>query len=277
MAFRGRQETNAHMEKSLGDVLISSRCKSGKGGKGKCKGAFKGCKGGQRIKNSSQADKCNKVGKGSKDMREEQGEGNSKRGTAEKEQRGDSRARQRGGSRDRGSRAGAVLTPTLEELCSSANTPPGVRLSPLLRLNTSSPGVGYTDLLLRAAHVLSSNASSDSGAAVLSNAPNLLLEHGKETEREQDRSQGTLLGKYGLGNQVMTPVRGSTIMYTGKITAVLTTKPPHTYKIKFADDDPAAHADIHKEQDIEHRLEGILMLLLFNSDCCFCSFSPRKL
>jgi hypothetical protein len=276
MAFRGRQETNAHMEKSLGDVLISSRCKSGMGGKGKCKGAFKGCKGVHRVKNS-QGDKCNKVGKGMKDMRAEQGEGNSKRGTAEKEKRGDSRARQKGGSRDRGSRAGAVLSPTLEELCSSANTPPGVRLSPLLRLNTSSPGIGYTDLLLTAAHVLSCNASSDSGAAVLSNAPNLLLEHGKETEQEQDGSQGTLLAKYGLGNQVMTPVRGSTIMYTGKITAVLTTKPPHTYKIKFADHDPAADADIYKEQDIEHRLEGILLLLLFNSHRYFCSFSPRKL
>jgi len=72
MAFRGRQETNARMEKSLGDVLISSRRKSGKrgkggkGGKGKCKDAFKGCKGSQRIKNT-QGDKCSKVGKGSKD------------------------------------------------------------------------------------------------------------------------------------------------------------------------------------------------------------------
>ena len=50
------------MQKSLGDVLISSRCMSGMGGKGK----FKGCKGGQRIKNN-QGDKCNKVGKGIKD------------------------------------------------------------------------------------------------------------------------------------------------------------------------------------------------------------------
>ena len=69
MAFRGRQATSARMEKSLGDVLISSRRKSGKGGKegkGKCKGAFKVCKGSQRIKNS-QGDKCNKVGKGIKD------------------------------------------------------------------------------------------------------------------------------------------------------------------------------------------------------------------
>ena len=275
------------MEKSLGNVLISSRCKTGKG---KCKGGFKGYKGGQRIKNS-QGDQCNKVGKGIKDMRAEQGEGNSKPGTAEKEQRGDSHTRQKGGSharksrrdeqggcsRDRSPRAGAVLTAALEELSSSAYSPLVVSLSPLLRLDTSSPGVGFTDLLLTAAHVLSSNASSDSGAAVLSNAPNLLLEHGTETEQEQDRSQTTSLGKYGLGNQVMTPVRGSTIMYTGKITALLTTKPPHTYKIKFADHDPAADADIYKEQDIEHRLEGILLLLHFNSDCYFCPFSPRKL
>ena len=69
MACRGRQETNARMERSLGDVLISSRCKSGKGdkggkgGKGKCKGRFKGYKGSQRIKNS-QGEKCDRVGKG---------------------------------------------------------------------------------------------------------------------------------------------------------------------------------------------------------------------
>jgi hypothetical protein len=57
------------MERSLGDVLISSRRKSGiggKGGKAKCKDAFKVCKGGQRIKNS-QGDKCKNIGKGIED------------------------------------------------------------------------------------------------------------------------------------------------------------------------------------------------------------------
>ena len=39
------QETNESMEKSLGDVLISSHCKNGKSGKGKGKDAFNGCKG----------------------------------------------------------------------------------------------------------------------------------------------------------------------------------------------------------------------------------------
>jgi hypothetical protein len=51
------------MEKSLGDVLISSRCKKGKSGKGKGKGGCKGCKG----CTNSQVDKCKKTGKGSKD------------------------------------------------------------------------------------------------------------------------------------------------------------------------------------------------------------------
>ena len=48
------------MEKSLGDVLISSRCKKGESGNGKGKGGYKGC-------TNSQVDKCKKTGKGSKD------------------------------------------------------------------------------------------------------------------------------------------------------------------------------------------------------------------